>query len=112
MKARLTHVVFDCADPEALAVFWMDALGYEKKDGGDTWAEIVDPSGSGTGLFFQRVPEPKTVKNRVHMDLRHDDLPAEIERLRALGAHQAPSQAHENLIVMLDPEGNEFCLYR
>ena len=111
MKPRVTYVVFDCADPGSLAAFWMEALGYEKKSGGDAWVEIVDPAGTGPGLFFQRVPEPKAVKNRVHIDLRHDDVPAEIERLCTLGARKGPVQAHEDLTVLLDPEGNEFCIY-
>jgi len=142
-EARAIQVTFDCADPQALGTFWNQVLGYETPPpppGFDTWDEFttmlppeerglrwaaVDPQGVGPRLFFQRVPEPKTVKNRLHLDVRaapglHGDermaaLEAECDRLVMLGAlrqrrvePQPPMEA--GFIVMADPEGNEFCL--
>ena len=63
-------------------------------------------------LWFQRVPEPKRVKNRVHLDLRADDVEVELARLTAMGATVADDQPVADLVVMRDPEGNEFCLLR
>ena len=138
------QVTFDCADPDRLATFWATALGYRKQEppeGYATWpaflaaqgipedqwnsaSALIDPEGRGPRLYFQRVPEPKVVKNRVHLDLnvgggRHVPLEesrtwvnAEVERLRGEGATQLrPVEEHgEYWVVMADPEGNEFCL--
>ncbi|MGI3779157.1 MAG: VOC family protein [Janthinobacterium lividum] len=138
------QVTFDSADPGAHAAFWAEALRYVLQpppDGFDSWdaaldawgvpadarndrAAVVDPEGVGPRLFFQKVPEPKTAKNRVHLDLRaaaglppeHRSaaLEAESVRLVALGAQQVrrlePDGENDLCIVMQDPEGNEFCL--
>ena len=131
------QVTFDAADPETLSAFWQEALGYIAQpppDGYDSWedwalerdeiaaAAIVDPDGAGPRVFFQKVPEGKSAKNRVHLDLRSapdltgDDrwarLRAEAARLVALGATQLYEleQRGEFWITMQDPEGNEFCL--
>ncbi|QKG21387.1 VOC family protein [Actinomadura verrucosospora] len=144
-KAREVQITFDCADPAALAAFWADALGYRLQDppqGFDSWEQaldamgvppehrndasaVVDPGGSGPRLFFQRVPEGKQAKNRVHLDVRAapgltgDErmaaLEAEAERLVARGAarvgrHEPAPPLGAGHIVMTDPEGNEFCL--
>jgi hypothetical protein len=140
--ARTVQVTFDCADPQAQADFWREVLHYADPPpppGFDSWdafreslpehlrnsrSAIVDPEGVGPRLFFQQVPEGKTAKNRVHLDVRaapglsgaerEEALGAECERVVALGA-----TVHERLeaddfndlcIVMNDPEGNEFCL--
>ncbi len=143
--SRTVQVTFDCADPARLAGFWAEALGYQVQappDGFASWDEAldawgvpperrndasaaVDPRGSGPRLFFQRVPEGKRAKNRVHLDVRAapglqgDErmaaLEAEAERLVALGAarlerHEAQPPLGAGHIVMTDPEGNEFCL--
>ncbi|WP_344685846.1 VOC family protein [Saccharopolyspora taberi] len=140
---RDVQVTFDCADPRALGMFWNQVLGYEvppPPPGFDSWDAFaatlppeqrnerwaaVDPKGVGPRLFFQRVPEPKTVKNRLHLDVRAapglqgDErmaaLEAECERLVALGASRQrrvdPAPPMEaGFIVLTDPEGNEFCL--
>ena len=74
---------------------------------------LVEPSGTGLRLWFQRVSEVKVVKNRVHLDLECEcDVDVEVARLLALGAELSPRQANESLVVLLDPEGNEFCLLR
>lgn len=138
------QVTFDCADPAALASFWAQALGYQLdapppgfatwEEALDTWgvpqerrndrSAVVDPTGVGPRLFFQKVPEAKTAKNRVHLDLRAavgapredrmDLLETECERLIGLGAQRVhrvdPAGAEVGFIVMRDPEGNEFCL--
>ncbi|ROS33276.1 VOC family protein [Curtobacterium sp. PhB78] len=139
---RQVQVTFDCAEPERVARFWCEVLGYEvpaPPPGFDDWQAFnaslphehqdsafacVDPTGVGPRLFFQRVPEGKTVKNRVHLDVRVGTglvgeerlaaLDAESARLVALGATQfhrmLADQVNESCIVMQDVEGNEFCL--
>ena len=138
------QVVFDAHDPPALAAFWGEAIGYKEEDppdGFDTWeawavandlppedrdhyASRVDPDGVGPRLFFQRVPEPKTAKNRVHLDLsvsggpgtpveeRRRQVEAAVDRSVAAGATRlrAFDEAGQFWVVMQDPEGNEFCL--
>ncbi len=138
------QVTFDCAGPGKLAEFWVAALGYQLEpppEGFGSWedwarqegipeerwddlAAAVDPAGIGPRLLFQRVPEPKTVKNRVHLDVnvgggrgtpdaeRRARVTAAEERLTALGATRLREveEATGHWIVMQDPEGNEFCL--
>lgn len=137
---REFQVTFDCADPERVARFWCEVLGYAvppPPGGFATWAEYdrsrpaeergawcacADPSGAGPRLYFQRVPEGKVVKNRVHLDVRVATglvgeerlaaLEAECTRLLALGAvrERLLYDGHDACIVMRDVEGNEFCL--
>jgi catechol 2,3-dioxygenase-like lactoylglutathione lyase family enzyme len=139
------QITFDCADPAALAAFWAEALGYRLQDpppGFDSWDDalqamgvppdqrnersaLVDPEGLRPRVFFQRVPEPKTAKNRVHLDVRAAPglegearmaaLEQEAGRLAALGAtrlarHEPAPPLDAGHLVMADPEGNEFCL--
>lgn len=143
--ARDIQITFDCADPAALADFWADALGYElQKPPGNfvSWDDaldamgvplerrndasgIVDPDEAGPRLFFQKVPEGKQAKNRMHLDVRAAPgldgaermaaLEAAAERLVARGAtrlerHDPAPPFGAGHIVMADPEGNEFCL--
>ncbi|GAB3665882.1 VOC family protein [Nocardioides korecus] len=139
---RQVQVTFDCTDPERVALFWCDVLGYEVPQpppGFDSWEAFdatlpaehqgsayacQDPTGVGPRLFFQRVPEAKTVKNRLHLDVRVgvglvgqerlDALLAEEERLTTLGATRVrlmeADGVNESCLVMQDVEGNEFCL--
>jgi hypothetical protein len=150
---RTIQVTFDAHDPEALSRFWAAAMGYVNppppghelepgQDPFDAWHDFLarvgvpesqwnsasaaqDPDGQGPRLFFQRVPEGKSAKNRVHLDLRAAPglegeermaaLEAECERLVALGAtrverHEPAPPMTAGHIVMTDPEGNEFCL--
>ena len=138
------QVTFDCGDPAALAEFWAAALGYflqPPPEGFDSWdaalaawgipedqrnerSAVVDPDGAGPRVFFQRVPEGKTAKNRVHLDVRAApalegearmaEIESASERLVALGATRVQrfeaDLAGGGYIVMQDPEGNEFCL--
>lgn len=142
--ATSIQVTFDCTDPDRLASFWAAALGYKLQDppeGYDSWpafltaqgvpddqwnsaSAIVDPDGFGPRIYFQRVPESKTIKNRVHLDVnvggnagtlaadRRQRVDAAVKRLCGLGASKLKvyEKPHEYWVVMHDPEGNEFCL--
>ena len=147
MATRI-QVVIDCADSGRLSRFWADALGYQREgppDGFDSWRAywrsrglreemeedgydaIVDPAGVGPRIWFQPVPEPKVVKNRLHMDLgvsggrkvplatRRQRVDAEADRLAGAGATRLRVLSEEGVdhyaVVMQDPEGNEFCLH-
>ena len=90
------------------------ALGYTQRDGGDPNEIAIDPvDGRGQDILFLRVPEAKTIKNRLHLDLRPDDQDAEVARLLALGATRADiGQGQQTWVVLADPEGNEFCVLR
>ncbi len=138
-------MTFDCADPGALSRFWCEVLGYRfdaPPPGFATWDEAldafgvpeerrndasaaVDPTGTGPRLWFQKVPEGKSAKNRLHLDVRAAPglegdvrmaaLEAECTRLVALGAtrlrrHEPDPPLSHGFIVVQDPEGNEFCL--
>ena len=136
------QVTFDCADPDAQAQFWAAVLGYREQpppEGFPDWfaflreqgvpehewnraSAIVDPDGKRPRIFFQKVPEAKTVKNRIHLDVnvgaglpaaeRRTQVDREVERVRGLGAVRlrAVDELGEYWVVMQDPEGNEFCL--
>jgi len=119
MVASIIVTTFDCQDPQRLAQFWADALGYVIDDrNGPDYFEISDPTGVGHGLQFIKVPEGKAVKNRLHLDLlAADSITDEVDRLIAAGAtavgqHEHPPGFVEpwEWTVLLDPEGNEFCV--
>ena len=141
-SVKQIQVTFDCAEPERVARFWCEVLGYvvpPPPEGFATWDDFdrapppehqgsafacIDPSGVGPRLFFQRVPEGKVVKNRLHLDVRVGTglvgeerlaaLEAECARLVALGAVRVrlllADGDNESCLVMQDIEGNEFCL--
>ncbi|GAA4447984.1 VOC family protein [Phytohabitans houttuyneae] len=141
-SVKQVQVTFDCAEPERVARFWCEVLGYvvpPPPDEFQTWDDYnrslppekqdsafacVDPTGVGPRLYFQRVPEGKVVKNRVHLDVRVGTglvgeervaaLEAECARLVALGAVRQrlmlADEENESCLVMQDVEGNEFCL--
>lgn len=142
MTGKIGNITFDCANPRELSQFWAAVLEYEWQDwppplkeqllaSGLTEADLeeksvaMDPTGVGQRLFFQRVPEGKVVKNRVHLDINPrtdrkatpDEIDAEKDRIVALGAtvdhlHDAEwGGLREYHYVMLDPEGNEFCIH-
>lgn len=103
-------VTFDCEDAQRVARFWAAALGSDvDEDSTDEKAYVEAPGWGGPNMWFVRVPEPKTAKNRMHFDLRAPgSLGDEVGRLAALGATvETPGEA---LVVMKDPEGNEFCV--
>jgi catechol 2,3-dioxygenase-like lactoylglutathione lyase family enzyme len=144
-RRRDVQITFDCSDPARVAAFWAEALGYRLQvppAGFESWEQaleamgvppenrndasaVVDPEGFGPRLFFQRVPERKQVKNRVHLDIRAAPglagdarmavLEAESERLAAHGAtrlkrYEPAPPLGAGHITMADPEGNEFDL--
>lgn len=105
----------DCADVVGVATFWAAALGWEVVEPDPALTFVRDPSGRSRGMFFQRVPEPKTAKNRMHLDVRPTGAMAvEVERLIALGATERGFIEAEgsSWTQMRDPEGNEFCVLR
>ncbi len=149
--ATMWHLTVDCTDSNRLVEFWCAALGYQPEpppEGWETWwhywrdagipedeiegaetgsGAIIDPDGLGPRIWFQEVPEPKTTKNRLHIDVRHTpgrqtmpyaerraSIDAEVARLTALGASTAYTNAPEGAdyygVTMRDPEGNEFCV--
>ena len=115
MTLSLDTITFDCADPKLLAAFWAAALGMVVDDEDDDGAFVVDPEGNSKRLFFQSVPEPKRVKDRIHLDVRPSgSMAAEVARLKELGATEEGLVEVENSFwtIMLDPEGNEFCVLR
>jgi hypothetical protein len=107
-------VVLDCLQPERLAEFWAEALGYRRAPSSDPYLVLVPDGQPGPDLVLQRVPEPKTGKNRMHLDLRVLELQPELARLTALGAEAViPKPVEEDgfrWVVLADPEGNEFCV--
>lgn len=144
------QLTIDCWEPQVLVPFWVELLGYvpaPAPDGHDTWNDwyrslgvpaeeldlesdgtdrIVDPKGRGPQIWFQWVPEEKSIKNRLHVDVfvggerddpidvRRDRVEARVGELEALGAgvverHDEPLEGHYH-VIMADPEGNEFCL--
>jgi hypothetical protein len=121
MTARVRNITFDCADPYGLAGFWSQVTGYQEDPEDpnrpeDEEAALVGPDGQ-ANLLFIRVPEAKTVKNRVHLDLMPTDRTRdeEVERLLGLGAmlvadHRRPDGS--GWAVLADPEGNELCVER
>jgi Glyoxalase-like domain len=119
MTSFIYNVTFDCADPGALARFWAGVTAYELAEARDDFARLTAPDKRGVHqLLFFRVPEPKTAKNRMHVDLATREPEVEIARLLALGATlvdpgDPPQWRTGNgtrWVVMSDPEGNEFCL--
>lgn len=117
MGLVVSQLTIDSADPAAQARWWAQTLGWELLwEPADDEAEIGPPDRSATAWLFQKVPEGKSVKNRLHPDLRPpdgSDQAAELERLLALGATPVDiGQGDVTWHVLADPEGNEFCLLR
>ncbi|HLM28468.1 MAG TPA: VOC family protein [Acidimicrobiales bacterium] len=139
--SRQVQVTFDTSDPHRLAAWWADLLGYAVEDGHDlvsgllesgviTDADVMDlngrlfskdavaasvPDDNGPRLYFQRVPEPKVVKNRVHLEIpvSQEELDDEVQSVTRAGASFVEFRSHRGhrWPVMRDPEGNEFCLH-
>jgi hypothetical protein len=122
MASKLTELAIDCADPHALARFWCAVLDYEvqgDEDGVVTIGTPAVPEGRNRPgpvpptLTFARVPEGKTVKNRLHLDVNPTDRDQdeEVRRLLDLGARRTDvGQGEQPWVVLADPEGNEFCV--
>ena len=115
VTSRIGALTFDCHEPEAVADFWCVALGYEQYDADDTGVAIRDPSGGGSEMLFLIVPEAKSAKNRIHLDLvPPSSMQDEVERLEAAGAtvERFVEENGSYWTIMLDPGGNEFCVLR
>jgi predicted enzyme related to lactoylglutathione lyase len=119
VSIRWQCICVDSTDPASAATFWENALGWRRTH--DTADEVAlePPAGSpeegvSPDILFLRVPEPKAVKNRLHIDLRPDDQAAEVVRLEQLGATRTSVGQGEGVtwVVMTDPDGNEFCVLR
>jgi predicted enzyme related to lactoylglutathione lyase len=115
MSSMVISFVLDCHDPRRLAEFWTEAIDYREAAQAGAYTVLAPREGPGPVLALQRVPEAKTVKNRMHMDIRADQLDVAVERLMTLGARRLQAGVLEEVgyrwIVMADPEGNEFCIY-
>jgi predicted enzyme related to lactoylglutathione lyase len=114
VPSHFYHLVVDCHDPRALARFWSAALDQQVLSEDDEEVIVGADKDSYPGLCFVAVPEGKTVKNRLHIDLDPDDQQAEVDRLLALGARPADVGQGPDVgwVVLADPEGNEFCVLR
>jgi hypothetical protein len=114
MPSRLAVIAIDAARPRVVADFWCAVLGWQVMEEDGEGISIAPPDGSSPTIDVFAVPEGKTVKNRLHFDLRADGLTTaeELERLLALGARRADvgQGADVSWVVLEDPEGNEFCL--
>ena len=117
MAARLTEIVVDASDPGRLARFWGEVLGWpviDEEDRGFSWISASGDYTANPMIVFVPVPEAKSVKNRVHLDVNPsgNDQDVELQRLLALGATRADVGQSDDVpwVVLADPEGNEFCL--
>jgi predicted enzyme related to lactoylglutathione lyase len=117
MSIRIQCVCVDCADPKRLAEFWQAVLDWRTTFAADDEVVLEAPAGSRedgvvADLLFVRVPETKSVKNRLHLDLRPTDQAAEVDRILALGATRVDvgQSTGATWVVLADPEGNEFCV--
>ena len=119
MAIRIQCLCFDAADPARLAAFWEKALGWRRTHEEESEVVLEPPPGSpdegvAPDLLFLKVPETKSLKNRLHLDLRPEDQSAEVARLEGFGARRVSVGQGENVtwVVMADPEGNEFDVLR
>lgn len=119
VSLRQGDIVIDCADHEAVVPFWEVALGWERHDVNEQYVSLMPPPDQRFAdgprplpMLFQKVPKPRPGKNRVHVDFRSNDRPAEVAHLVGLGAIEGATRSLGALTwtVMQDPEGNEFCV--
>src|SRR5688500_18862355 len=111
MALEWEQVVVDAAEPAALGRWWAEALGWVVVDPSPEEFEIRPTADRLPGLLFVTGTDPRPVKNRLHLDVRPDDQQAEVARLLALGARPADiGQGEQSWTVLIDPEGNEFCV--
>ena len=112
MSLKLANVTFDCDDPLLVSGFWAQALGLVARDGASEFFVALDGGDTSPVWFFAKVPEGKTAKNRMHLDLQADDRAAEVDRLVILGARRVDDKSEWGVewTVLADPEGNEFCV--
>ncbi len=114
MSSRIAVIAIDAVQPRVVADFWCSVLGWQVTEEDGSGVSIAPPDGGRPTIDVLAVPETKTVKNRLHLDLRAEDMTtaAELERLLSLGAQ--PTDVGQGTdatwVVLSDPEGNEFCL--
>jgi predicted enzyme related to lactoylglutathione lyase len=106
---EIADIIIDCSDPDRLALFWAGVLGrpIEGRKGPYVW--LYRPPGA-SGVGFQKVAEPKAGKNRVHLDISVPDLAIAKAQIEALGGRRIEGYERGGFLVMIDPEGNEFCV--
>jgi hypothetical protein len=119
MTIRVQALAVDANDPAALAQWWADVLGWRITESEPDEVVLEPPQGSpedgvAADILFLRVPERKSVKNRLHLDLRPDDQAAEVARFEAMGARRVDVGQPDDVtwVVLADPEDNEFCILR
>jgi hypothetical protein len=119
VPSKLRDIVIDCADQRAMARFWAEVLDYRAREqppgaAADEPVVLEPPAGTGPRIWFNQVPEPKVVKNRVHIDIQMDSA-AEMDRLQRLGARPLREIRGDDgklwWTIMADIEGNEFCAF-
>jgi aminoglycoside 6'-N-acetyltransferase len=110
---KVGSVVIDCNDFERMAAFWQEALHYVPREAPEEgWVVLRDPSGGNVNVSLQKVPERRSGKNRLHLDLYTEDPHGEVDRLLRIGAtrHARKPEPGEDFTVLEDPEGNLFCV--
>jgi len=119
LSIRIQNLTVDAQDPSTIARFWADVLGWRITHEEPHEVVLEPPAGSREDglvpdILFVRVPETKSIKNRVHLDLRPDDQKTEVARVEALGAKRVNVGQTDDVswVVLADPEGNEFCILR
>lgn len=119
MSLRIQCLSIDTSDPDALAAFWAEALGWWRTHAADDEVVLEPPEGSpqdgvSPDLLFLKVDDDKVVKNRLHLDLRPEDQDAEVARLLGIGARRVDVGQSSDVtwVVLADPQGNEFCVLR
>jgi predicted enzyme related to lactoylglutathione lyase len=108
----IVDIGLDVNDLATMKAFWEATLGYHEARGKESYSYLVDPSGKGPHLFLQVVPEPRTEKNRLHLDVVVDSLPEAVAQAEARGAVRVTEFKTPItwFVVLADPEGNQFCL--
>ncbi|MPZ53151.1 MAG: VOC family protein [Acidimicrobiia bacterium] len=119
MTLRWQNIGFDSTEPRPIARWWADFLGWRITSEDEDEIVLEPPEGTpedglSPDMIFTRVPETKTVKNRIHLDLRPDDQAAEVARAESMGATRVDVGQGDEVtwVVMADPDGNEFCILR
>jgi hypothetical protein len=119
MTLRWQNISVDSTDPGRVATFWQEALGWRRTYESPDEIALEPPAGSpedgvSPDILFLRVPEEKTIKNRLHLDLRPEDQAAEVARLEGLGARRTSVGQTDDVswVVLADPDGNELCVLR
>ncbi|HZU14910.1 MAG TPA: VOC family protein [Chloroflexota bacterium] len=112
MTVYIGSTVLNTTNMEGGIAFWTAALGYVVRNADPTFAVLTDPHRRWSNLSLQHTEEPKTGRNRLHLDLYSDDRDAEVARLESLGARRLPWDYPDDadFVVLADPDGNEFCV--